>query len=1048
MGLDFDTLYSEASAEAMASGKRRFYDNKVYGIKTETENGKRAVSAVVSGDRDYPVKIIFDEQGGLYDYSCGCSSFSVTDGPCRHIVATALSYEAKFPSDEPASRASGKTPTSPAALNLISQYVKRKHVRRQAQSAEKVTLTPVLHIDAEGRPFLRFTLGRGRQYLVKDVADFVSCLSTSAYKRYGVELDFTHVPDAFDEKSRALCSLVASSMRDRAESEQTYRDELRLSGADLDDFFDLYCGQTVKFGEPTGGLRLFMPHQNELGAKLKVEKASGGFLMSLDFPRFRALGGKHYRYILTDSRLFRLTEQYFNALIPCFKAFDSFGRMFVADGDMAVFYNNVLNEIIDLTDIESAVDLSVFEAAPFVAKIYLDVLPGGIGARLECSYDESAVDILDDGQITDMVRDYVSEDALKALLRKYFPQFPLLELYEEADIYALMSEGLRELMGYAEMYIAEEIKRMKVKRPPRIRVGVRLSSGLLDVELEADGYSNEQLISILSAYRAKNSYIRLADGSFVDLADQSIAALSEILEVAQQDSDRLRLPKFYAPYLDNELKSGFFALERSADFKKLIQDMSGARDSAAEVPDALKDIMRNYQKTGFRWLKTLSEFGFGGILADDMGLGKSLQIIALLMSEKARRISEGAAHAVSIIVCPTTLILNWAGEFAKFAPDMKVLSVMGSYNERRLLAAEIDSHDVIITSYELIRRDDDMYRDYRFEYAVIDEAQYIKNPDTKNARAVKMLVASHRFALTGTPVENSLAELWSIFDFIMPGYLYSYPRFRERFENEIVRGNETVVQRLKKLVQPFIMRRLKSGVLKELPPKIESSVLSALEGEQAQLYRANLALIKDSVAAAGKSVNKVVVLSMLTKLRQICCEPRLVYPEYGGNSAKLDMCMQLTLSAVESGHKVLIFSQFTSMLDIIRGQLAQNGVTHYVLKGDTPKSERLKLVNRFNTDSTQVFLISLKAGGTGLNLTGADMVIHYDPWWNESVMNQATDRAYRIGQDKSVQVYKLILEDTIEQKILKLQEKKTALSGLIVSGAGTPGYDDLMKLLE
>jgi SNF2 family DNA or RNA helicase len=283
----------------------------------------------------------------------------------------------------------------------------------------------------------------------------------------------------------------------------------------------------------------------------------------------------------------------------------------------------------------------------------------------------------------------------------------------------------------------------------------------------------------------------------------------------------------------------------------------------------------------------------------------------------------------------------------------------------------------------------------------------------------------------------------------MPGYLLSYAKFRERYETDIVRGDPKAAEKFKKLVSPFILRRLKTEVLSELPPKIETDIVSPLADEQAKLYSANLQLIRDSLKETGEKTNKIVVLSMLTKLRQICCEPRLVYPDYKGNSAKFETCMELLESAISGGHKVLLFSQFTQMIEIFRDRFAKDGITHYVLKGDTVKSERMRLVNKFNEDGTNVFLISLKAGGTGLNLTGADVVIHYDPWWNESVTNQATDRAYRIGQNKPVQVYKLVLENTVEQRILELQKKKSALSNMVLGGTlETVRYEELMKILS
>lgn len=1050
MELDWDTLYSEAGTGVFESGKKRFYDNRVFGINSGFEGGKFFITANLSGEKEYTTKILFDEQGGLYDYNCDCEVFQVADGPCKHIVATALTYEDKFPSTIIAARpvATAKSRSDAGARNLITEYSKRKHSRAMGSEEEKVKLVPIMTLDAYDRLSLKFTIGRNKKYTLKDISDFASCVLTGAERRYGVELEVTHRLENFDEKSQPLVQFVVGSYREKAEFakdvpafNQSYRDELKLLGGDADNFFDLYSGQVIQWDDGTirDGLRLIVPAINSLNALLEVVPAEGGFNLTLDLPKFRLATGKKYRYIITDSRIFRLTEEYFTCVFQFFKAFEAFGKMFVAEADMPMFYNSVIVQIMEFIEVKSEFDLSVFEAAPFVAKLYLE--PDGEGnfvAHLKCTYDDKLVNILDDSLITDMVRDWESENVFKTLLIKYFSQYPHLVVSGEDAIYRFMSTGLGELFNYAELYIADEIKRMKVKKPPRIRVGVRLESDLLDVDLSADGFTTQELIEVLHAYREKRDYIRLADGSFVDLIDPSIGALSEILEVAQTEAGQVKMPAYYAPFLDNELKSGFFSLERSSDFKKLVKTLSGADDSEIAVPQSLKTIMRNYQKTGFRWLKTLADYKFGGVLADDMGLGKSLQVIALLKD----------SGNTSIIVCPTTLILNWVNEFTKFAPDLKILPITGSYGERKLLSGKALEYDVVITSYELMRRDDNFYEDIVFEYAILDEAQYIKNPETKNARAAKTLRAKHRFALTGTPIENSLAELWSLFDFVMPGYLYSYPRFKERFESEVVRGDKDATERLQKLVRPFILRRLKSGVLKELPPKIESNVMASLAGEQRALYLANLSLIKDSVNSAGKEVNKVVVLSMLTKLRQICCEPRLVYPDYAGNSEKLDTCMELVQTATESGHKVLLFSQFTSMLDIVREKLVESGITYYILKGDTPKTERMKLVNKFNNDETQVFLISLKAGGTGLNLTGADVVIHYDPWWNESVMNQATDRAYRLGQDKSVQVYKLILEDSIEQKILKLQERKSVLSGLITGNHGNLSYDDIISILD
>ena len=410
----------------------------------------------------------------------------------------------------------------------------------------------------------------------------------------------------------------------------------------------------------------------------------------------------------------------------------------------------------------------------------------------------------------------------------------------------------------------------------------------------------------------------------------------------------------------------------------------------------------------------------------------------------------------SLVVCPASLVLNWQGEIEKFAPELRVLAVMGTASERAAQFAEMEKYDVVITSYSLIARDFAEYQEHEFRYEFLDEAQYIKNSSTQTAKAVKSVNSRCRFALTGTPVENSFAELWSIFDYNMPDYLFSYRYFRQHYESPVVKdGNEQAKQSLQRIVKPFILRRMKSGVLTELPEKTETVLLSEMEKEQSGIYSANVAEVRSAVTASnGDNTEKIKILAMLTRLRQICCDPALVYDNYTGKSAKLEQCVELVESCVNSGHKLLLFSQFTSMLDIVAARLDGMGIRYFMLTGSTKPAQRLKMVNSFNTDDTSVFLISLKAGGTGLNLTGADVVIHYDPWWNSSAENQASDRAYRIGQKKNVQIYKLITRNTIEEKIRELQQAKSGLADIILSGGENSGNimsmtsEEILELLK
>ena len=489
-------------------------------------------------------------------------------------------------------------------------------------------------------------------------------------------------------------------------------------------------------------------------------------------------------------------------------------------------------------------------------------------------------------------------------------------------------------------------------------------------------------------------------------------------------------------------------------FKAVVRGMKDVEDSEFEIPEPFAAVLRGYQKTGYRWLKSLDAYGFGGILADEMGLGKTIQIIALLLDEKR----QGGGR--TLIVCPASLVYNWENEIARFAPELSVAAAAGSQGEReqlfeRLSAEKDGGTDVVITSYDLLKRDLAFYRSMDFRYQIIDEAQYIKNAATQASRAVKSVSARTRFALTGTPMENHLGELWSIFDFLRPGFLFTYQKFKKTFETPIVRdGSREALERLHRMIGPFLLRRLKRDVLKELPSKMETVLYSRMEGEQKRIYTASAAALKERLLAGELETgeDRMQILAELLRLRQICCDPSLCFPRYKGGSAKLETCMELLENGTRAGHKILLFSQFTSMLDVIAGRLSKEKIRFYMLTGATPKGRRMQMVSDFHKDDVMVFLISLKAGGTGLNLTAADVVIHYDPWWNAAAQDQATDRAHRMGQENQVTVFRLVTSHTVEENILKLQERKRDLADSVVT-EGTGSFagltrEDLLAMLD
>ncbi|PST48812.1 helicase [Bifidobacterium callitrichos] len=692
--------------------------------------------------------------------------------------------------------------------------------------------------------------------------------------------------------------------------------------------------------------------------------------------------------------------------------------------------------------------------------------------------------------------DFAAERAMLDLVRTYFaipsPAAPaFIGRDETMRIIALFDEGLPALRAMGKVFTTPAFDRLLAPKPPSVTVGLAIRSNLVEISPIADEVPPDEVGALLASYRRRQRFHRLKDGTFLDLRGAKLDALDRVasdldLSESELDGGPVTLPGMQAFLLDGELAGE--GVRKEPSFMRYVDELKTIDPTRYAVPDELAHVLRPYQVEGFRWLRTLCDKGFGGILADEMGLGKSVQLIALLLSLGDR------APLPSLIVCPASLVYNWVAEFAKFAPDVDAVAVAGTKAERRAAIARYAGAGtgtgvggasasgkpvVLITSYDLLRRDADDYRDTRFDVMALDEAQVIKNHTTKIAKAVKAIDAEHRFALTGTPIENRLSELWSIFDFLMPGLLGSYRRFHERYElpisnaraadrstaagraaAEVNPEGERVARRLQALVGVFIKRRLKKQVLTDLPDKIETTVTVQLEGEQRKLYAAHEQRLRQQLEHSRDddfNTSKIRILAELMKLRQLCCDPRLLYANAKDRSAKLAAIEELVSSCMSEGKKALVFSQFTSFLELIAARLDQRGVAYYTITGSTPKHRRLELVDRFNADDTPVFLISLKAGNTGLNLVGASVVIHADPWWNAAAQDQATDRAHRIGQTRDVDVYRIVAKDTIEERILELQHGKSELARRFTDAAAladaapasiaTLTRDDLLSLL-
>ncbi|NRF91737.1 SNF2 helicase associated domain-containing protein [Paenibacillus frigoriresistens] len=684
---------------------------------------------------------------------------------------------------------------------------------------------------------------------------------------------------------------------------------------------------------------------------------------------------------------------------------------------------------------------------PLKAKLYLDRVKDRLLAGLEFQYGDIVINPLEgneqrrgtdrilmrDGDQERRILDLMEQSAFAKMEEGYF-------MDGEDEEYEFLYHVVPQLEKLVSVYAtsAVKIRLLTGHAPPIVKVDVDERTDWLEFKFSMEGISETEIRKLLKSLGEKRKYHRLPDGALLPLESaefQEIVRVMNEMGITKEDvkAAEIRLPLVRGLYLlDSERQGNTVKLGRT--FRQLLENMRNPDNLDFTVPTSLEPVLRDYQKYGFQWLKTLAQYNFGGILADDMGLGKTIQSIAFIVSVLPE-IRKQALPA--LIVAPASLVYNWLNELKKFAPEIRAVIADGSREERSKILKHASQVDVLITSYPLLRRDIDLYAKQSYHTLILDEAQVFKNHSTQTAQAVKEIQAEYRFALTGTPVENRLEELWSIFDAVFPQLFPGRKAF-----NELSR--ESVAKR----IRPFLLRRLKTDVLKELPEKIESLQASELLPEQKKLYAAYLAeLQQETLKHLNKdSFNKhrIKILAGLTRLRQLCCHPSLFVEDYAGSSAKFEQLMEIIEECRSAGKRVLIFSQFTAMLGMIGRDLGYQGVPFFYLDGKTPTAERVELCSKFNEGERDLFLISLKAGGTGLNLASADTVILYDLWWNPAVEQQAADRAHRIGQKKVVQVIRLVAQGTVEDKMYELQQKKKNLIDEVIQ----PGQEALSALTE
>ncbi len=952
---------------------------------------------------------------------------------------------------------------------------------------DNIKIVPKLLFDEiYNKIIVEFKVGKDQFYKIKSLPEFYDRIKENKRYKYGSKLEFVHNEENFDKQSKQLLKFIlkyadiikyandSSRYVHRYYGKKISESSIYLNENSLDEIFEILKGRKIEI-EKEGKLRkiTFIPSGPNIEFYLnKINENEYSLTHNLDNYNYILLDGEKYCYIIIDEFLYRSNKDVKNTIFMLLDIFKKnlCNEIKFSKNNLSEFFSLISPKIKDNLELKTdESQIKKYIPQKLGVKIFLDYDKNNfIIAEVKFCYGDIEFNPVEENKNIAIARNAIEEAEALNILRK--TGFMLdnknkrFVLASDKEIYEFLDKDIENYMQKFEVLVTNNFKTKNISKPKIGNIGVKIENNLLSINLENMFFYKEDLKEILQKYILKKKYHRLKDGTFLKLEEnEDIEFLNNLqtglgINYEEIKNGKINLPIYRSMYLEEILKKlKNNSIRKDDNYKKIVGELSKENlNESTCLPQNIKGSLRKYQKDGFEWLRTLERYGLGGILADDMGLGKTIQIIAVLLKYK----QENKDILPSIVIAPSSLTLNWKNEIEKFAPSINAMVISGNINTRKEKIDNIWDYDLVITSYDLLKRDLELYQEknYKFKYSIADEAQYIKNSNTLNAKALKSICATTKFALTGTPIENSLSELWSIFDYIMPGYMFKYSKFKQLYEMPIIKQEDSkAMQKLKMLIEPFILRRTKKEVLTELPEKTITILNNEMEEEQQKMYNAYLAQAKqealNEININGIEKSHIKILALLTRLRQICCHPSLFTQNYQEGSSKLNQCIQIIKDGIESGHKILLFSSYTSMFDIIEKSLQDEDINYYKLTGKTNVNERIELVEDFNeNEEIKVFLISLKAGGTGLNLTGADMVIHYDPWWNISAENQATDRAYRIGQKNNVQVYKLITKNSIEEKIYNLQERKSKLIEDVLNTQTTfinkLSKDEIMSLFE
>ncbi|MDH2335899.1 DEAD/DEAH box helicase [Clostridium perfringens] len=984
--------------------------------------------------------------------NCSCETFKenskhIKNYVCKHISAT---------NDVFYSLVRKKVQKNKLSNNK-TQLVKEKNQKHRGEEKRFLSLDiNIKHMVKEGITLFNceFRIGAGNLNLILDLKDFLYKNSLKKPLKFNDGFTYNPLRDEFLEEDKRVLQFVASH-KDMISGRY-----LRLKQNNLKDFLKLIDEKKkINFNFNSINYEVKVKKEN-VPVALTLKEGKEGFILS-HHKKFPVLLNNLGDVMFFDRNLYLPRKRQLEYYIPIHKLFLKNNTITYKKSLESL--RNLLEELKNISkNIVLDENVRAFKEKLMKTTFNLYKTKGKIYCNVKIDYCGYIIDLIRDEKDNSFLRDLKSEKYIEFQLERF--KFIKREedfcfIGNEEEMYELFSKGIKRLKEFGEVLLSEELKEFKVLDSSLISSELIELSNFYKLKFDFGDFELRELRESIEAmkkgerfYRTKKVYLDLEDSGIVNFLN-----LLEDLGLENIKDNEVYIDKSKVLYIQEKLKDRNLSFIKGGNvLQEIVGKLLNKEFKRKLVPKGLNAELRPYQKEGFKWINEITDLGFGGVLADDMGLGKTLQIIAFLLSQKKSK---------SIVVVPTSVIYNWMDEFEKFAPSIRIGLVHGSKSKRdrvlrdfkrgigikveeeNLKEKSYEKYDVLLTTYGTLKNDEKAYENLSFDYCIIDEAQNIKNPTAQATLSVKNIKSRCNIALTGTPIENNLMELWSIFDFVMPGYLFTKERFRERFILD-----ESNLSELKSLITPFILRRLKEDVLSELPEKLEKKYLVEMKGKQKQLYSFYVKAIKNELnenkVYEKSRKNKINLFAYLTKLREICLDPSLVVPDYKGESRKLTVVKEIVKDASESGKKILLFSQFTSVLKKIEEDFRKEDISYLYLDGGTSARERVERVKKFNEDSNiKVFLISLKAGGVGLNLTSASVVIHFDPWWNPAVEDQATDRAHRFGQENKVEVIKLVAKDTIEEKIVLMQEDKRELIQSLMDGKTMDG-NGLKRLTE